>query len=163
VAPSHRRQYVVLQCRPCFGLGRTRIRLNVLVVHRAAPRILLCRQIVDLPFQVAGHDLGEAPHCVAPELPPSSQIRAWAGPPTNFGHNRHPCLQSACTGAAVNQAGACWATGSSECRCDGRERHFGGGEHGCGGGRGRWSAGRRPHGICYGALVVELPRPGFEK
>jgi len=82
VARSHRRQYAVLQCRPCCGLGRTRISLNVLVVHRAAPRNLLCRQIVDLPFQVAGHDLGEAPHCVAPESPPSSQIRAWAGPPS---------------------------------------------------------------------------------
>jgi len=64
--------------------------LIVLVVFRAAPRILWCRQIADPPFQVVGRDLAEWPQCVALESRRSNQTSAGAGPPTisSFNHQR---------------------------------------------------------------------------
>ena len=48
-----------------------------------APRILLCRQIADLPFQAVGRESAESPQNVALESPRSIQASAWAGPPTS--------------------------------------------------------------------------------
>jgi len=59
--------------------------LIVLVMFRAAPRNLLCRQIADPPFQVVGRDLAEWPQCVALESRRSNQISAGAGPPMKAG------------------------------------------------------------------------------
>jgi len=62
-------------------LGRASLILVVLVVGNATSTETLCLQIPDLPFKVVGYDLDEAPYCVAPESPRSSQTSAMAEPP----------------------------------------------------------------------------------
>jgi len=66
--------------------------LIVLVVFRAAPRNLWCRQIADPPFQVVGRDLAEWPQCVALESRRSNQTSAGAGPPTTDPENATRCV-----------------------------------------------------------------------
>lgn len=57
-----------------------RFTLIVSVVNRAILRTKLCRQTPDLPLQVAGFHLDEAPDCVSPESPGSNQKSAMSQP-----------------------------------------------------------------------------------
>jgi len=56
--------------------------LVILAMGHAIPTEQLCRQILDLPFQVVGCGFDGAPHCVDQKSPESNQRSAMAEPPT---------------------------------------------------------------------------------